>query len=97
MLIEKTADFDETYLGFFSDEELQAISSLEITNPNPLDLLGNPVQGGVYDKRLETLRYGERYHFLQQRKDFMCFSNLFSPKSNYKNGLCPPNHGRQIC
>ncbi|CAA0829105.1 nuclear RNA polymerase A1 [Striga hermonthica] len=41
--------------GFMSDEEVRRQSSVKITNPNLLDVLDNPIPGGLYDPAMGPL------------------------------------------
>eukprot|EP01035_Chromulina_nebulosa_P018336 gene18336-24027_t len=47
----------ETGFGFYSDDELKALSVCHITSPLARDALGNPLNGGLCDERLGPINF----------------------------------------
>lgn len=50
--------------SFLDPEEIRKMSVLEITNPSPWDILGNPNAGSVYDPRLGPMEISQMYIYI---------------------------------
>eukprot|EP01117_Protostelium_nocturnum_P010783 TRINITY_DN3884_c0_g1_i4.p1 TRINITY_DN3884_c0_g1~~TRINITY_DN3884_c0_g1_i4.p1 ORF type:complete len:1636 (+),score=631.33 TRINITY_DN3884_c0_g1_i4:22-4908(+) len=55
-------EIDEVSFGFYSNEEIERISVVQIFNPVSMDQLGKPTEGGLYDKRMGGTEFGEKCH-----------------------------------